>query len=89
MLTNFHNTVIYIGVTSNLVKRVWEHKQKLVTGFSYKYNLNRLVYFEKLDDITLAIQREKQLKSRNRLRKVKLIESMNPKWEDLYSQIIW
>ena len=66
ILTNKHNSVFYIGVTSNLVKRVWEHKNSVVAGFSKKYNLTKLVYFEAIDNIETAILREKQLKKWNR-----------------------
>ena len=88
ILSNKTNTVIYIGVTSNLKKRVWEHKQKVVEGFTAKYNVNKLVYYEIFDSITVAIQREKQLKADSRKKKELLISTINPKWEDLYLQVI-
>ncbi|NLP59154.1 GIY-YIG nuclease family protein [Lutibacter sp. B1] len=82
-MTNKNNTVIYIGVTSNLIKRVYQHKTKGFKGFTLKYNCTKLVYFEEFEDIKKAIEREKQLKSGNRKRKEELIQSLNPKWNDL------
>ena len=82
-MTNKNNTVIYIGVTSNLLKRVYQHKSKLNKGFTAKYNCDKLVYFEEYNDINLAIDREKQLKARNRKNKESLINSENPEWLDL------
>ena len=82
-MTNKNNTVIYIGVTSNLVKRVFQHKTKVIKGFTAKYNCDKLVYFEEFTDINEAISREKQLKSGNRQRKENLIDSINPEWNDL------
>ena len=83
ILSNKQNGTLYIWVTSNLTKRITEHKQKLVDWFSAKYGLNILVYYEELDTIEQAIQREKQLKSWNRKQKLLLIESINPYWKDL------
>jgi len=82
-MTNKNNTVIYIGVTSNLTKRVYQHKAKIYKGFTDRYNCNKLVYFEEFDDINLAIEREKQLKSGNRKRKEDLINTINSTWKDL------
>lgn len=82
-LTNKNNTVIYIGVTSNLLKRIYQHKTKAFKGFTSKYNCDKLVYFEEFDDINLAISREKQLKAGNRKRKEDLISLENPDWKDL------
>ena len=79
--------VIYIGVTNDLVRRVWEHQQKLVPGFTARYNVTRLVYFESGESVVSAIEREKQLKGWLRAKKLKLIESMNPSWRDLSSDI--
>jgi putative endonuclease len=76
--------VLYTGVTNNLKKRVMQHKQKLVAGFTKKYNVNRLVCFEIFHDVRAAIAREKQIKSWRREKRVALIESNNPKWVDLY-----
>ncbi len=88
ILTNTSNTVLYVGVTNNLVKRIWEHKQKVVPGFTSKYNLHQLVYYESVDTITVAIAREKQLKSGSRQKKIDLINAINPTWADLYDGIL-
>ena len=83
ILSNKQNGTLYTWVTSNLTKRITEHKQKRVEWFSAKYGLKMLVYYEELDTIEQAIQREKQLKSWNRKQKLLLIESINPYWKDL------
>ena len=70
IITNNNNTVLYTGVTNNLVRRIYEHKEKIITGFSKRYNLNRLVYFEQTDDIESAIEREKQIKTFKRDKKI-------------------
>ena len=88
ILTNKINTVLYTGVTSNLIKRVYEHKNKLLAGFSSKYNINKLVYFEIYNDINTAIAREKQIKGGSRKKKIDLILKNNPNYEDLYQAII-
>ena len=88
ILTNEYNKVFYIGVTSNLIKRIWEHKGKFVDGFTKKYNLNKLVYYEVASDIEVAILREKQLKRWHRQWKINLIREFNPTFEDLYDKII-
>ncbi len=88
IITNKKNGTLYIGVTSNLVCRIYEHKNKLINGFSSKYSLNKLVYFEMYGDAGQAITREKELKKYKREWKIKLIEKDNPNWDDLYSQII-
>jgi putative endonuclease len=88
ILTNYHNSVLYIGITNNLIKRIYEHKNKLVKGFTSKYNLNKLVYYELLETPTEAIKREKQLKNLVRRKKENLICRFNPKWEDLYNKIL-
>jgi putative endonuclease len=75
--------MLYAGVTNDLLRRVYEHKNKKVKGFTSHYNLTKLVYFESTDDITAAIAREKQIKGWLRKKKVALIETMNPRWEDL------
>jgi len=87
ILTNATNKVLYVGVTNNLVRRVYEHKQKMVEGFSSRYHLNKLVYYEQFDDIAKAIEREKVLKKWNRLWKEYLINKLNPSWRDLYVDI--
>jgi putative endonuclease len=82
------NGTLYIGVTSNLVKRVYEHKNKLVEGFTKKHNVYELVHYETIEDINSAITREKQLKKWKRQWKIELIEKNNPNWRDLYYDII-
>jgi len=88
LMTNYTNTVIYTGVTGNIIKRIYEHKNKLVRGFTKRYNINKLVYFESFDDINTAIVREKQIKSGSRQKKIDLILKENPHFEDLYPKII-
>jgi putative endonuclease len=88
ILSNINNRVLYVGVTSDVVKRIYEHKNHLVAGFTAKYNVNKLVYYEVFEDINEAIKREKQLKAGSREKKLKLIESKNPSFEDLYPSII-
>ncbi|HIS73802.1 TPA: GIY-YIG nuclease family protein [Candidatus Galligastranaerophilus intestinavium] len=83
IMTNYSQSSLYIGVTSNLQKRVWEHKNKVVDGFTKKYNINRLVYYELTDSIEAAINREKQLKRWHREWKINLIKEMNPEFRDL------
>ena len=83
IMTNYSETTLYIGVTSNLEKRVWEHKNKVVKGFTNKYNVNKLVYFELTDSIESAIKREKQLKRWHRQWKLNLIKENNPDFKDL------
>ena len=87
IITNSRNTVLYTGVTGNLLERINQHKNKLVFSFSSKYNLNKLVYFEVYDDINLAIKREKQIKAGNRKKKFELITKLNPLWKDLYHSL--
>jgi len=87
MMTNRVNRVIYTGVTSDLQKRVYEHREKIVEGFTKKYNVNKLVYYEVFDDIENAIIREKQIKAGPRKKKLSLIENMNPKFKDLYNEL--
>ena len=87
LMTNRTDTVIYAGVTSDLVKRVYEHKQKLVEGFTKRYQVNKLVYYEIFDDIENAILREKQIKGGPRIKKLGLIQSMNPEFKDLYEEL--
>jgi putative endonuclease len=84
ILTNDSDKILYVGVTSNLVKRVYEHKEKVVEGFTKKYNIGKLVYYEVLDDIESAIEREKQIKAGSRKKKIELIKSFNPTYQDLY-----
>ena len=82
IMTNRSGT-LYTGMTNNLERRVQEHKQKKVPGFTEKYNIDRLIYFEETDDVKAAIAREKQIKGLLRSRKIELIEAENPKWRDL------
>lgn len=85
--TNKINTVLYIGVTNNLVRRIYEHKNKFVSSFTSKYNIAKLVYYEVFEDIEEAIKREKQLKGGSRKKKLDLIKKMNPMFKDLYDDI--
>ena len=86
ILSSF-NKVLYIGITSNLRKRIWEHREGIVEGFTKKYHVKILVYYEIYDNPENAIKREKQLKRWRREKKIKLIESMNPVWRDLYTEL--
>ena len=86
ILTNKTNSVIYIGITNNLLRRLYEHKNKLLDGFTKKYNVNKLVYFEQTSDINEAIKREKILKKWNREWKIELIKKQNPEFKDLSSE---
>ena len=83
IMTNENNKVFYIGVTNNLVRRVYEHKNKLIEGFTSKYNVNKLVFCEETDDIYQAISREKQLKGWTRQKKINLIKSINPEFKEI------
>ena len=87
IMTNKGNTVLYTGVTNDLKRRVYEHKEKLVAGFTEKYNITKLVYYEIYDDINNAIWREKQIKGGSRQKKVELIDSMNKNWRDLSEEL--
>ena len=88
ILASKKNGTLYIGVTSNLAQRIWQHKNHIISGFTENYNVSVLVYFEQYDDMVNAITREKALKTWNRAWKVKLIEKINPAWDDLYKNII-
>lgn len=83
ILTNKTNKVLYTGITNNLLRRIYEHKNKLIKGFTEKYNVNKLVYFEEFNNINDAIAAEKKIKGWLRIKKIKLIENKNPLWEDL------
>ncbi len=83
LLSNWNNKVLYIGVTNNLERRIVEHRQKLIPGFTEKYNVNKLVYFEQTNDVISALGREKQLKKWRREKKNALVNSVNPSWQDL------
>ena len=88
LLASKRNGTLYVGVTSDLVKRVWEHKDDLVEGFTSKYSVHLLVYYEMHEDMLGAITREKQIKKWNRSWKLKLIERDNPKYKDLWAEVI-
>lgn len=88
ILASQRNGTLYVGVTSDLLKRVWEHKNDLVDGFSRRYGVHMLVYFEVADTMYVAISREKQIKAGSRAKKLQLIESVNPEWNDLYTSIV-
>ena len=87
IMTNNYNKVLYTGITSNLKRRVYEHKEKLVDGFTKRYNITKLVYYEIYEDPENAILREKQIKAGSRQKKIDLIFSFNEKWNDLYDEI--
>ncbi|HPR53288.1 MAG TPA: GIY-YIG nuclease family protein [Deltaproteobacteria bacterium] len=88
ILANKRNGTLYVGVTSDITKRIYEHKNNLIEGFSKRYNVHELVYYEVHDNIESAILREKQIKKWNRRWKLRLIEEMNPEWRDLYQEIV-
>jgi len=83
LITNWNNTTLYLGMTNDLLRRIYEHKHKKVRGFSEKYNLNKLVYFEETRDVLSAISREKEIKKWRREKKNNLVNSINPQWKDL------
>ncbi|MBI1780793.1 MAG: GIY-YIG nuclease family protein [Sphingobacteriales bacterium] len=88
LITNVHNRVIYTGVTSNLVNRVWQHRNKQYpTGFTARYNVDKLVYYQFFETIEAAIAEEKRIKGGSRKQKIDLINSMNPEWKDLWDDI--
>lgn len=88
ILANRRNGTLYTGVTSNLVKRLWEHKSDLVEGFTRRYAVHMLVYYELAETMEAAIAREKQIKAGSRAKKIQLIEAMNIEWNDLYGSIL-
>ena len=87
IMTNKWNRVLYTGVTNNLIRRAYEHKTVLLEGFTKKYHVNKLVYYEICDDIENAILREKQIKAGSRKKKIELIRSINTEWKDLYDEL--
>jgi putative endonuclease len=87
IMTNAHNTVLYTGVTTDLKRRVWQHKEKLADSFTKRYNVTKLVYYEECDDVRVAIEREKQIKGGSRQKKIDLINAMNLDWHDLYDEL--
>ena len=88
ILASERNGTLYIGITNDLIRRVYEHKNNLIEGFTSKYNVQRLVYYEQFDNIEYAIQREKRLKKWYRKWKLELIEKSNPNWNDLYTDLV-
>ena len=88
ILSNARNSVVYIGVTGKLKQRVWEHKNKIVEGFTKKYNVSKLVYYEWGQDVQSALKREKQLKNWHRKWKNDLVSESNPEWKDLYDTLL-
>ncbi len=88
ILASQRNGTLYVGMTNDLIKRVYEHKQGLVEGFTKKYNVHMLVYYEQTNDVNAAITREKQLKKWKREWKLNLIEEFNPEWKDLYYELL-
>lgn len=88
LLASKRNGTLYTGVTSDLVKRIWQHKNDLADGFTKQYSVHLLVYYELAEEMAAAIAREKQIKGGSRARKLALIESMNPEWRDLYDDIL-
>ncbi len=87
IITNINNTVLYTGVTNNLIRRIQEHKEGLIKGFTSKYKVNKLVYYEEFGDISSALFREKQIKAGSRIKKINLIRSINPEWNDLFNEM--
>ncbi|BAY92767.1 MULTISPECIES: GIY-YIG nuclease family protein [unclassified Tolypothrix] len=87
IMTNKYNNVLYTGVTNDLQRRVYEHKSKLIEGFTKKYNITKLVYYEIFDDAYTAISREKQIKAGSRQKKIDLVNGVNNEWKDLYEEL--
>jgi putative endonuclease len=87
LMTNKHNTVLYVGVTNDLKRRAYEHREGRGGGFTSKYNVKKLVYYEITQDVQAAIAREKQIKGGSRRKKIELIQNMNPEWNDLYDEL--
>jgi len=87
IMTNKHNTVLYTGVTNDLARRVSEHRQKLLPGFTSRYNVTKLVYYEAFEDVNAAVAREKQIKGGSRKKKCELVNKVNSEWRDLYEEL--
>lgn len=87
IMTNKKDNVLYTGITNDLIRRVWEHREGLVKGFSQRYNVKKLVFYEVFEDPLNAIGREKQIKGGSRKKKIHLITSVNPQWQDLYESL--
>jgi putative endonuclease len=88
ILTNPHHTVLYTGITNNLLRRVYDHREKLIPGFTNRYNVSKLVFYDTSGDVRGSIAREKQIKAGSRAKKIALIEAMNPEWRDLYEGLM-
>jgi putative endonuclease len=88
LLASKRNGTLYVGVTNDLIRRVYEHRKDIISGFTKKYGVHRLVYYEQVSDIKTALQREKRLKKWNRKWKIELIEQKNPEWDDLYDKLV-
>ncbi|MCB4792135.1 MAG: GIY-YIG nuclease family protein [Elusimicrobia bacterium] len=88
IMTNKNNTVLYTGVTNDIIKRVYEHKNKVTEGFTKRYNITKLVYYEVFNDIKNAIAREKQIKGGSRNKKITLVNNSNKTWKDLYLELM-
>jgi putative endonuclease len=87
IMTNRHHTVLYTGVTNDLVRRVFQHREKTLSGFTSRYNVDKLMFYEQASDVRAAIAREKQIKGGSRRKKIALIEAMNPQWRDLHDDL--
>jgi putative endonuclease len=87
IFTTFKNSVLYTGITNDLIRRAYEHRHNLVKGFTKRYNVHKLVYYDSVEDVISAIEREKQIKSWVRKKKIELIYKFNPDWRDLYDDI--
>ena len=88
IMTNKHNNELYTGVTNDLIRRVIEHKEKKVRGFTRRYNITKLLWYDHTSDVSQAIAREKQIKAGSRQKKIDLIEEMNPEWRDLFEMLL-
>jgi putative endonuclease len=88
IMTNKHHTVLYTGMTGSIIERGWQHKKKLVDGFTNKYNATKIVYFESFETVNQAIHREKQIKGWTRKKKEALISWINPNWDDVYDEVL-
>ena len=88
IMTNKYYTVLYTGVTNDVMRRAWEHKEGIGSSFTSRYRVNKLVYYESYENINLAIAREKQIKGGSRQKKIDLVNSLNPEWKDLYEEML-
>ena len=87
ILTNQRHTVLYTGVTGDLKRRIYQHREKLLPGFTHRYNVSKLIYYECTADVSAAIAREKQIKAGSRRKKIELVNSFNPEWRELYDEL--